>query len=107
MRVGAMRLSWRVHGARSLKDKRRVAAKMRDRVRARYPVAVSEVDGHDELDHLVLGVAAVSNDSRVLRSVLDKITRELEDLYIAELIDREVDIQPFPMDPYADDDELS
>lgn len=97
MHVGEMRLVLRVPGAQSLKDKRQVVHKIRDRVRARFEVAIGEVESLDEHRQIVLGVAAVSDDGQVLRSLLDKITRYIEDLYVAELVWRDVDIHTFPV----------
>lgn len=96
MHVGEMRLVLRVPGAQSLKDKRQVVQKIRDRVRARFDVAIGEVENLDEHRQIVLGVAVVGDDGQVLRSVLDKITRYIEDLYVAELQWRDVDIHTYP-----------
>ena len=99
MRVGAMRLSFRLRQARSLKDKRRASSRIRERVAARFPVAISEVEGLDDLRRLVIGVAAVSNDSRHLEELFGKIVHFIEQLYVAELVDRQVEISGFDGEP--------
>jgi uncharacterized protein len=71
--IGVLRLQFRVAGARSLKDKRRVVAQLKDRLVARHKVSVAEVGWLDEHVRGVVAVAVVGNDARVLRSTLDTI----------------------------------
>ncbi|MCB9743870.1 MAG: DUF503 domain-containing protein [Alphaproteobacteria bacterium] len=95
MRVAAMRLVYRVPGARSLKDKRRAANRIRDRVRAHFDVAISEVELLDVHGTLVFGVAAVGNDGRVLESLMERVTEHIDQLYVAERIERRVSVTRF------------
>ncbi len=95
MLVGSARWTFRLREVRSLKDKRRVSARIRDRVRAKFPVAISEVEGLDDKRRLVLGLATVGNDAVVLRSTLDRIAAFVDDLYLAEPTGRSVTIEPF------------
>ena len=97
MWIGALRLTFRLRLARSLKDKRRAANQIRDRVRGRFPVAIAEVEGADDLRRLVLGVSTVGNDPREIRSALDRIIDFIEGLYVAEIVGRDVAIHR--MDP--------
>jgi len=95
MLTASLRLVFRLPEARSLKDKRRVRNRIRDRVRARFQVVINEVEELDEHRRLVLGVAAVGNDRQVLESLLDKVVRYVDDLYIAERIGAEREIWSF------------
>jgi len=67
--VGRVRLL--LPGNQSLKGKRHVLRRLLERVRARYPVAVAEVAEQDRWQVAVLGLAAVGNEARFVRSVLD------------------------------------
>ncbi len=71
--VGVLRLQFRVPGARSLKDKRRVLAQMKDRIAARHKVSVAEVGWLEEHVRGVVAVSVIGNDAQVLRSTLDTI----------------------------------
>ncbi len=102
MLVGSARWTFQLRHVRSLKDKRRVASRIRDRVRAKFPVAISEVEALDDKRRLVLGLAVVGNDAVVLRSTLDRIAAFVDGLYLAELVSRPVDIAPFAGDPLAE-----
>lgn len=59
--------------AQTLKDKRRVLQGFIQRLRDRYNVSVTEVDFGDSPRRSRLGVALVSNETRVAHSLLDKI----------------------------------
>ena len=92
MLTASLRLVYRLPDASSLKDKRRVRQRIQDRVRARFDVAINEVDDQEEHRRLVFGVAAVGNDARVLESVLDKVIHFVDELYVAERVaaDRQI-----------------
>ena len=61
-------------GASSLKEKRRLLSGLIARIRARYPVSAAEVDGQDLWQRGTVGVALVTTDGRLARSMLDRIT---------------------------------
>ncbi|MEW6720663.1 MAG: DUF503 domain-containing protein [Thermodesulfobacteriota bacterium] len=60
-------------GALSLKDKRRRIAGLTARIRAGYPVSVAEVAHHDKWQRGTIGVALVTTDTRLARSMFDRI----------------------------------
>lgn len=76
--LGLLRLSLRAPGARSLKDKRKGLAGLKDRIRARFGLGVAEVGHLDDRSRAVVAVVAVSNDARLLRSTLDKVRHDIE-----------------------------
>ncbi|MFH0910847.1 MAG: DUF503 domain-containing protein [Planctomycetota bacterium] len=77
MYVGALRAEYEVAGARSLKDKRRCLRSLKDRLKGRFAVAVSEVDGQDLWQRAVLGVAFVESSETRLRERMDEVGRYL------------------------------
>ncbi|MCP4804121.1 MAG: DUF503 domain-containing protein [Proteobacteria bacterium] len=96
MRVGVLRLVLGIPGTASLKGKRQVLNKVRDRIRARFKVAIAEVEDQDVHDRIVLGVAVVGSDARVLRSILDKVVDFVESMGVARVEDDWVEISAFP-----------
>ncbi|MED5370435.1 MAG: DUF503 domain-containing protein [Myxococcota bacterium] len=82
-----MRLVLGIPGTFSLKDKRSVVSRVRDRVRNRFPVSIAEVDALDEWDRAVFGISMVSNDARHIESTLDKVVDFVEELHVAEVLD--------------------
>ncbi len=95
MFVGVLRLTFRIPGARSLKDRRRVVRSFRDRVQSKLRLSVAEVGGYDEHQRAVLGVAAVSNDAAHVDELLAKAAALAEVVRDAALVDRATEILPF------------
>lgn len=101
MHVGVMRLSLHVPHARSLKDKRSVVRRFRDRVRARFDVSIAEVDAQDLLQRAVFGVSVVSADQAVCERLLEQVAREAEVQPEAVLLDRSTEILSFGDELYG------
>jgi uncharacterized protein YlxP (DUF503 family) len=95
MFVGVLRLTFHVAHARSLKDKRRVVLRFRDRIRARFDVSIAEVEAQDTLQRAVFGVAVVSSDAAVCDSVLGQVAHAAETQEDAVLTDRQTEIVSF------------
>ena len=78
MVVGLLTVELHVPGAQSLKDKRMVLRRVKDRLK-KFNVAVSEVDHQDLWQRASLAVVAVSTDQshvdRELAAVADEIER--------------------------------
>jgi uncharacterized protein YlxP (DUF503 family) len=103
MFVGVLRLTFHVPHARSLKDKRRVVQKFRDRVRARFDVSIAEVAEQDKLQRAVFGVSVVSGDAAMCDSVLEQVARAAETQEDAVLTDRSTEVMTLGDDLYGDD----
>jgi uncharacterized protein YlxP (DUF503 family) len=105
MFVGVLRLTFHIAHARSLKDKRRVVQKFRDRVRSRFDVSVAEVGAQDLHQRAVFGVAVVSGDAAVCDAVLEQVARAAESLGDAVLTDRETELVTIGDDMYEGGDD--
>lgn len=103
MHVGVSRLTFHVPHARSLKEKRSVVRKLRERIRARFEVSVAEVDAQYLHQRVVLGVAVVSADHDVCERVLGEVARFAELDEVAQLVGRATELVPFGDDLYEDD----
>ncbi len=80
MRVGVLRLEIRLPYSHSLKERRAVLRKMRDRLRARFNVAVAELDARDVWQSATLGVVSISDSQPLLEALLQEVLRESEKL---------------------------
>jgi uncharacterized protein YlxP (DUF503 family) len=78
LRIGTLRVDFRIPGSDSLKAKRKVMRSLKDRIRARFPVAVAEVGYQDLHARGLLGVAAVGEEGRTVEHVLDEVQRLIE-----------------------------
>lgn len=104
MFVGVLRLTFHIPSARSLKDKRRVIQKLRDRVRARFDVSIAEVGAQDLHQRAVFGVSVVSSDASVCDSVLEQVARAAESAADAVLTDRATELVTIGDDMYGGSD---
>ena len=71
--VGIGRWDFRVPGCRSLKQKRSVVRSLRDRMRSRYSVSVSETDHQDDVQRAELTAAFAASDRTLAESMLGKL----------------------------------
>ncbi len=78
MPVGLLTLEIHLPYSHSLKEKRAVIRKIRDRLRARFNVAVAELDQQDAWQQATLGVVSVSNSQPMLESVFHQVLAEAE-----------------------------
>ncbi|HVN72871.1 MAG TPA: DUF503 domain-containing protein [Desulfomonilia bacterium] len=85
MVIGVCELRFKIIGAQSLKEKRKVLRSLKDRL-MKMNVSVSEVDDNDKWQAATLGIAFVSNDSGFINSVIDKIIRGIEENSDVELL---------------------
>lgn len=92
MVVGICKLDLHIPGCRSLKEKRQVLRMIKDRTSNKFCVPLAEVGGGDMWQRSELGFAAVGNDRTVIESLLQRITNFIENLSVARVIDRYIEI---------------
>jgi hypothetical protein len=90
MHVLSAKLTFHIHHADSLKDKRQVSRSLIEKTRKRFSVSVSEVDTQDIYRTLTLGIAVVSGEMAHAQNSLDEIIRFMENNPDAELVGIEV-----------------
>ena len=101
MHVGVLKLTFHIPHARSLKDKRSVVRKFRDRIRARFDVSIAEIEAQDLLQRAVFGIAVVSSDGKVCDSVLAEVANAAALNADAVLTDRKTEFVTFGDDFYG------
>ena len=75
MYVGMARISVVIGQSHSLKEKRMVVRRIKDRVRDRVHVIVNEVGAQDVWQRAELGCAVVSGERRIALELLDEVVR--------------------------------
>ncbi|MEX0754232.1 MAG: DUF503 domain-containing protein [Actinomycetota bacterium] len=90
MLVAVERFDLRIPGCGSLKAKRHVVKALTGGLRAKFPIAVAEVDHQDLWQRSAIGVAVVGGEGHHLKRVLHEVERFVEVHPGVELIDREV-----------------
>ena len=64
-----------MEGARSLKDKRQVVRSLKDRLRAKFNVAVAELDNSNLWQRATIGVVSVSDSRDYLQGLMNNVER--------------------------------
>ncbi len=91
--VGIARFVLRMPGNRSLKEKRKVVQRVRDRLRARHNVSVSEIGDQDEARRAVFALGMVGSDGRAVEARLRAILDSVEDLQLAPMVERRLQVE--------------
>jgi uncharacterized protein YlxP (DUF503 family) len=91
--VGIARLTIFIPQSHSLKEKRMVLRRIKDRARQKFNVAIAEVEDNDVWQRGVIGVALVGNERRFVESALDEVVRFVRGE--AEVTNAEREIQTF------------
>jgi len=86
MIIATLQFELAIHGAESLKDKRRVVKSLKDRLHREHLVSVAETSALEIPTTAVMGLAAVGSDGKRLGTVLDTIVAKLRALHDAELV---------------------
>ena len=95
MFVCVARLTLQIPESGSLKAKRQVLRRVTERVKARFNVAVAEVEDQDLWQKASIGLSVIGNDRRHVDEQMEKIIHFVEEMYIAPLMSREKEILAF------------
>lgn len=102
MFICVSRLTLAIPESGSLKAKRQILRRITDRMKARFNVAVAEVEDNDLWQKATLALAVVGNDRRHVNEQMDKIIHSVEEMYVAPLVSREIEILSFGDQLFAD-----
>ena len=78
MPIAYLTLEVRIEGAHSLKDKRQVVRSLKDRLRAKFNVAVAELEETDLWQRATLGAVSVSGSRDYLAGLMANVEREAQ-----------------------------
>ena len=92
MVVGCLKIEFRLVDNRSLKGKRKIVRSIIDKVKSRFNVSISEIGSNDKWQKIELGVSAVANDRRHIDSSLNHVLNFIESLYLAQIVNTEIEI---------------
>lgn len=73
MYIGICKIKIRLPENNNLKGKRKIVKSLRDRIESRFKVTIAEVGDNDLWQIATLGLACVSNDSKIIQQILSKI----------------------------------
>ncbi len=91
MIVGALKVDIKIPGANSLKEKRHVLRSLKDNIRNKFNVAVSEVGHQDIWQRAAIGIAGVSSDRLFIEKEMARALQYIESRGDIEVIDASLD----------------
>jgi uncharacterized protein YlxP (DUF503 family) len=92
MPVGLLTLELQIQHAQSLKDKRQVLRSLKDRLRAKFNVAVAELEHHEMWQRSIVGVVTLSNDEGHVEESLQHVLAEADSLLGPLLVSHAVEM---------------
>ncbi len=95
MFVCVARITLDIPAAGSLKAKRQVLRRVTDRVKAKFNVAVAEVEDNDVWNRAVVGLSVVGNERKHVNEMMEKIVQFMDDMYLAPVNTKELETVPF------------
>jgi len=72
-----------------LKD---ILRQLKDKTRRRFNVSIAEVGKNDVVNRAEIGITVVGNERRHVNSTLDTVNHFIEELYLAEIVDCELEL---------------
>ncbi len=91
MLIGLLTLELNIPDAMSLKAKRSVLNRIKDRVRNKFNVSISEIEDQDVWNYACLGVCIITNDQRFANQVLDKVVDLVEEMRDCDIADHSLE----------------
>lgn len=85
--IGVITFELRIDDAHSLKEKRHYVKGLKDRLRAKFNVAVAEIGDQDVWQHGLVAAVTVSSDRGRAEQVLQHVEREAAALLGGILVD--------------------
>jgi hypothetical protein len=95
MFIGVGRLDLRIPASGSLKSKRHVVKALTGGLRAKFNVAVAEVEHQDLWQRAALGVTCISESAFHAQKMLREIERFVSRDHRVEMLDMAVDVWPW------------
>jgi uncharacterized protein len=90
--IGVLQMDFKIPGARSLKEKRRVLNSLKQQVRNRFNCSIAETDFLDLWNRAQLTACVVSNESRHANEQLNEIARFALNKPGAEVLDYRIEM---------------
>jgi hypothetical protein len=91
MIIGLLTIEIYMPYSHSLKEKRKTLNSLKDRLKKRYNVAITEVDYHNKWQRSRLGLVTINNQKVMIEKIFHKIINETEQEVEGEILFKEID----------------
>ncbi len=92
MVIGSLSIKIAIRSSRSLKDKRRIIKSLKDRIRNKFNVSISETSAQENHKYSEISVAMVGTDKQYVNSVLSSLINFFRFFPQIELVDYELEL---------------
>jgi uncharacterized protein YlxP (DUF503 family) len=92
MIIGTGRVYLHANWVHSLKEKRMIVKSITAKVQNKFNISVAEIEDMDLHQSIVIGLACVSNSSKVANSTIQNAVNFIESNTEAELLDYQIEI---------------
>lgn len=92
MTLGLLQLIIKIPGSNSLKEKRRVLHSLRDRLREKYNISITETDEQDKWQKAVLAIAKVDHERKMIDTAFGNIVDFIKNSSTVEIIDYQIEL---------------
>jgi len=89
--IGVLKVRIIIPEAQSLKNKRSVLKRIKDKTRNTFNVSVAELDGEDKWQVATLGFCMIGRDNRYIDSILQNILYFLDGNHSIEICEHEIE----------------
>jgi len=92
MTIGFLQIDLLMRSTHSLKDKRSIVNRLKNQVRAKFNVAVAEIEPNDQYGRCLLGVTTISNEQAVVHQTLTGVERLVEGFPEIQIVSRRMEM---------------
>lgn len=93
MVVGVCSIEIHIPVSNSLKSKRQILRRIKDRIKNRFNVSLAEVGNNDLWQRATLGIAAVANEGKYVNQLLSQVVESLTRENGVEVLDYWIEIR--------------
>lgn len=94
MFVAVARIAFAIPDAETPKSRRHVIGKVIERVRSKFNASVADVGDPCAWQKAVIGISVVGNEQNFVRGNMDRILTAIDELYVAPVVYRSVEVIP-------------
>ncbi len=89
--LGVLYVDLHIPAPQSLKEKRMVLKKLKEKIRSNFNVSVAELDGMDKWQIATFGISMIGTDNRYMDSAFHKILSLIESYHAATISDHQIE----------------